>query len=111
MKLRTAFALVIVASAPLVHTMVTPEPAPEPAPIESPACEDGFSLAEDLTCVPDNYWDTPETPDIGEPEYPTYLLPPCETEDSNDCYWDAAVRGNGEGTSFVTLNGVTYYPG
>jgi hypothetical protein len=33
----------------------------------------------------------------------------CATEDSDNCFWDAAVRGNGEGTSFVTLNGVTYY--
>ena len=28
--------------------------------------------------------------------------PPCEYEDSTGpCYWDAQVRGNGEGRSFV----------
>jgi len=38
-------------------------------------------------------------------------LTPCETEDSDNCYWDASTRGNGEGVSFITLNGVTYYAG
>jgi hypothetical protein len=37
----------------------------------------------------------------------TYALPACITEDSDNCYWDASSTG---GTSFVTLNGVTYYP-
>jgi hypothetical protein len=41
---------------------------------------------------------------------PTYTLPPCPTEDSDNCYWDAARMGNKQGTSFITLNGVTYYP-
>jgi hypothetical protein len=36
-------------------------------------------------------------------------LPACEYEDSDNCYWDASSVGNGEGISFVTLNGVTYY--
>lgn len=36
-------------------------------------------------------------------------LIPCPTEDSDNCYWDADIQGNGEGTSFVTLDGVTYY--
>lgn len=39
---------------------------------------------------------------------PTYTLPPCPTEDSDDCYWDAARMGNGQGTSFVSLQGITY---
>ena len=30
-------------------------------------------------------------------------LPPCETEDSTGCYWDADTRGNGEGDDVVTL--------
>lgn len=29
----------------------------------------------------------------------------CATEDSSDCYWDAASRGNGHGTSFVDIDG------
>lgn len=28
-------------------------------------------------------------------------LPPCATEDSTGCYWDADTMGNGEGHSFV----------
>lgn len=35
-------------------------------------------------------------------------LPPCATEDATDCAWDAATQGNGEGTSFVNYEGVTY---
>ena len=31
------------------------------------------------------------------------VLPACATEDSTWCYWDASTRGNGIGTSFVTL--------
>lgn len=37
-------------------------------------------------------------------------LSPCSQEDSDNCYWDAAHRGNHQGTSFITLDGVTYYP-
>jgi hypothetical protein len=28
-------------------------------------------------------------------------LPPCPTEDSTGCYWDAALAGNGRGESFI----------
>ena len=39
----------------------------------------------------------------------TYL-PPCPTEDSTDCYWDATQQGNSTGQSFATYQGhtVTY---
>jgi len=37
------------------------------------------------------------------------ILPPCPTEDSNFCYWDAATRGNGQGHSFITLFDTTFY--
>jgi len=37
-------------------------------------------------------------------------LPPCASEDSTGCYWDAAHRGNGQGQSFFTTdNGTTVY--
>lgn len=36
-------------------------------------------------------------------------LPACSTEDSTNCVWDARIHGNGEGRSFVDLNGHTYY--
>jgi hypothetical protein len=32
-------------------------------------------------------------------------LPACEYEDSENCYWNAATMGNGDGTSFVNVNG------
>ena len=31
------------------------------------------------------------------------VLPPCQSEDSEGCHWDAAEYGNGQGTSFVTV--------
>lgn len=36
------------------------------------------------------------------------LTTPCATEDSSNCYWDAA-RGNGTGHSFVDIGGTAYY--
>lgn len=35
--------------------------------------------------------------------------PPCATEDSTNCYWDANVQGNGQGNSFIDVNGTAYY--
>lgn len=37
------------------------------------------------------------------------VLMPCDTEDSDNCYWDAEQQGNGEGKSFVVLDGKVYY--
>lgn len=50
----------------------------------------------------------PMTPNGGY--YPTLSLRPCPIEDADNCYWDAARFGNHEGTSFIRLDGVTYYP-
>lgn len=36
-------------------------------------------------------------------------LPPCETEDSTWCAWDAQTQGNGAGQSFVNLGGWMIY--
>lgn len=30
-------------------------------------------------------------------------LPPCEFEDSVNCYWDASERGNGQGNDFISV--------
>lgn len=36
-------------------------------------------------------------------------LPPCEFEDSINCYWDAETMGNGHGSSFENIDGqITY---
>ncbi len=37
------------------------------------------------------------------------ILPPCASEDSDQCYWDAPNRGNGKGRSFYRLDGRTTY--
>ena len=33
----------------------------------------------------------------------TRTIPPCATEDSNNCYWDADTMGNGTGHDSVVL--------
>jgi hypothetical protein len=43
------------------------------------------------------------------PNHPTITLIPCPTEDSADCYWNAATMGNGQGRSFVNIDGNYYY--
>lgn len=37
------------------------------------------------------------------------VLPPCPTEDSDGCYWNAGVAGNGLGRSFVAVAGTVLY--
>jgi hypothetical protein len=36
-------------------------------------------------------------------------LPPCPTEDSDNCVWLASEQGNGQGQSFYTIMGDTTY--
>lgn len=47
------------------------------------------------------------------PEYSYGALadafPACITEDSTNCYWNAATMGNGTGNSFLDINGIAYY--
>lgn len=40
--------------------------------------------------------------------YPDMTIPPCQHEDSHNCYWDAATRGDHKGTSFIDLDGKLY---
>ena len=35
-------------------------------------------------------------------------MPECATEDSTNCFWHASEHGNGQGTSFVDINGKAY---
>jgi hypothetical protein len=37
------------------------------------------------------------------------FLPPCASEDSTNCRWDAAHQGNGQGNSFVNIAGILIY--
>lgn len=38
-----------------------------------------------------------------------YAIVPCATEDSTNCVWDSRVQGNGQGASFIDINGTAYY--
>lgn len=42
-------------------------------------------------------------------DYNLPSLPPCPTEDSDNCIWHASEHGNGEGHSFYTIMGETTY--
>lgn len=44
----------------------------------------------------------PEEPKVDTPAV-EIELPPCPTEDSEGCYWDAKTMGNKQGTDVVTL--------
>lgn len=37
-----------------------------------------------------------------QPVRPYWVDRPCPAEDSNNCYWDAEVRGDGQGRSYIT---------
>jgi hypothetical protein len=115
-------------STPTPSATPTATPLPEPAPVnEDPwliaddgtqhfedgswlepdgtiGCTDGMPCSQ-LPPVPVN---EPMTPNGGY--FPTLTLRPCPVEDADNCYWDAARMGNGQGTSFITVDGVTYYP-
>jgi hypothetical protein len=40
-----------------------------------------------------------------------HYLPPCRTEDSDNCIWSGTVNGNHIGRSFVVIDGTVYYKG
>lgn len=42
---------------------------------------------------------------------PVVTLTPCATEDSTNCYWDATTHGNGQGRSFIDVDGTAYFLG
>lgn len=37
------------------------------------------------------------------------ILPPCQYEDEQNCYWDAQRMGDGNGWSFININGTYIY--
>lgn len=129
----SAFTLTAMADAPIIDETPAPvetvDPTPTPTPKVTPEpeptvedypaytadnpqeCAEGYTHAEDYSCVPLTFWDDAPAPvvETPAPAYPTYTLPACQYEDSTNCYWDASARGNGQGASFVNLNGVYYY--
>jgi hypothetical protein len=114
------------ATTPESSTSVVVEPTPDATPDPwngVPQCTDAIAEAGGI-CHGEPIAD--ETPTPTEPSSqlgdaaPAHVtapaapaasaLPACPSEDSDNCYWDAATMGNGTGTSFVMLNGVAYYP-
>ena len=110
----------------LTSTQTVTTPSAEPAPVQRDTPDVVVPIVPDAPVV------VPATPTNDQPpaygpgtvpghdnmaggpglpavQLPTLSLPPCPTEDSSDCYWDAAKMGNGQGVSFVNINGVSYY--
>lgn len=80
--------LVLWAGAIALHLSAHESPS---APHSVPLCTDAIADAGGIC--------------IGEPgssQVGTLDLPPCPTEDSDHCYWDAATMGNGRGQDVVT---------
>lgn len=97
----------VAASAPVEPAPIAPADAVAPTPVDVPAlCEAGLIPVEDGSCVPPTFFDEPV-------QHPTLTVPPCESDDGyapgGSCYWGAATMGNGQGSSFVVLDGVFYY--
>lgn len=40
---------------------------------------------------------------------PVAAVSNCESEDASNCYWNAAASGNGNGQSFIDINGTAIY--
>lgn len=77
----------------------TPTPTTTPQPPQPKACapwmEPGWAGA---SCI----W---AMPNAGG----TLELKACANEDSQNCYWDATMRGNGQGRSFINIRGHLFY--
>lgn len=111
----------VVVATPVESLPEQVKPAPQPEPeVQWHAMDEGMLICGPnakpaLDYNPHNgygWWAYCEPALVDEPvESITFPdLPACEQEDSENCYWDATVRGNGEGQSFVHWNGeVIYY--
>lgn len=71
------------------------------------------SVPAPFTVTPDTYWAW-WYGEYGTPDLPSEFseIPPCSMEDGSTpdgyepvCYWDAEERGNGDGTSYVLVDG------
>lgn len=101
-------------------------PAPAPAPVqtlnETPAATPSPTPTPTLGTLPQRVcapwmepgWYGPDgnaqsciwaMPNAGG----TLELKACATEDSENCYWDATIRGNGQGRSFINIRGHVFF--
>lgn len=89
----------------------TAEPPPEPTITELPVpvIESVPVVVEPAPITDVSIQSVPEPIAVEAEALPTLNLPPCEQEDSENCYWDAARMGNGLGRSFVNIDGTYYY--
>ena len=77
---------------------VRPELLPGVAPVaEEDAAEASTEVGEAVVAT--------GAPVVSEP----VVLPACEFEDSENCVWNAETSGNGEGNSFVDIDGTVVY--
>ena len=55
------------------------------------------AMADDEPATDTGYWG------LAVPHYQRYLVTPCKTEGSNNCYWDARSFGNKKGHSYYVI--------
>jgi hypothetical protein len=90
----------------LTVAMVSPAfaaPADEPEAVKPPFTGQPV-CSESVVAVGGECWG----PLLALPEVPITDVP-CVTEDSDNCYWDATSSGNGEGRSFVVVDGKQFF--
>lgn len=102
-----AFIVTAVACLPETPRAETPQVTPTALPDIAPCSLWAESSTPNL---PANVRDDVCAKADGSLSFPYYNLGPCAAVDSTNCYWDADLMGNGEGRSFVNLDGATYYP-
>lgn len=96
---------------------ITPEPEPV-EPVEIPV-EIPVAPAEPEPVAPEVAPEIPVAPEVTYPPLPPSgesnghrspdTLPYCEQEDSDNCYWDSHLLGNGKGQSFISIDGHRYF--
>lgn len=99
---------------PAIETIAAVEvfdtPLPDPLPPVEPSYIEAAPEPVELVSPLPVETSPPVTVDLsGLPSEGSITLPPCEIEDATNCYWNSAVSGNGIGSSFLDVNGVTYY--
>ena len=89
----------------------TPEPTPSETTTTEPTPTSDPTTDAPIVCAP---WMEPgwantsciwAMPNAGG----TLQLKACAEEDSQNCYWDATQRGNGQGRSFINIRGHIFY--
>lgn len=105
-------ALCLLTWAALTALDAYPEPAAATSPDTVSVAEVAAESAAEMPLVVVSQLGTDSAEPVDGAPLPDawHALPPCPTEDSIGCYWDASEHGSGDGLSYVTdHDGNTFY--